>query len=440
MAEEDIYKNKAKYERFLAGLDALAVPPKKRPAGRRNAIYVVKNPENLKHFLRLHHVFESRDVSHIRRMRVVYTVLLASHAAEKDFADCTRDDVNKIVAFMHTRYKSPKSKRDFILDLRYVWKHLFPEKDREGREDETVVPYPVRHLSAKIDKSKERMRNDRLSWEEFKRIVDYFAHDPRIQAYVMLAMESLGRPQEILTRKLKHVELHDLYAKVWLTERGKEGPGLLQCIDSFPYLVKWLKEHPLKSDPEAHLFINIGNTHFGKGLTPFNMNKHLRRACRDLNIKKGVTCYSLKRNGVTFRRLRGDSDLEIQHAARWTSTKQLNTYDLSKQEDAMQVELIKRGIVKPKDGEKHLQPATRECIYCGTLSGFTEQFCSNCKRPLDRDAIKGQIKTVEGMEQRMKEQEEKLQKFERVTKLLEPLVRENPELFEALAKKAKPET
>jgi len=170
-------------------------------------------------------VFEARDVSYIRRLRVLYDLLLAAHACEKDFADADRADIDRIVTFMHRRYKSPKSKRDFILDLRFSWKLLFPENDRQGRPDDTVVPYPVRHLGAKIERSKEHMRNDRLAPEEFEQLVAYFSNEPRIQAYIMLAVESLGRPQELLTRKIKHVELYDCYAKVWLTERGKEGPG-----------------------------------------------------------------------------------------------------------------------------------------------------------------------------------------------------------------------
>jgi len=390
----------------------------------------VRNPANLRHFRRLAEVFEARDVSYIRRLRVLYDLLLAAHACEKDFADADRADIDRIVTFMHRRYKSPKSKRDFILDLRFSWKLLFPENDRQGRPDDTVVPYPVRHLGAKIERSKEHMRNDRLAPEEFEQLVAYFSNEPRIQAYIMLAVESLGRPQELLTRKIKHVELYDCYAKVWLTERGKEGPGLLQCIDSYPYLARWLEQHPKRRKPESFLFLNTGGTNNCQGMTPYNMNKHLRTACKRLGIGKSITCYSLKRNGVTFRRLRGDSDLEIQHAARWTSAKQLRTYDLTNQEDAFQAELMKRGIVKPDEKNKRLQPAVKRCIYCGELNGFTAQLCSTCKRPLDREAIKGQIMSIEGMEARLRAQEEKLQKLMQAALAAAPLM--TPEMLQSL--------
>ncbi len=47
----------------------------------------------------------------------------------------------------------------------------------------------------------------------------------------------------IFNKASSDVELHDNYAKVYLSEHGKEGVhGFLRCIDSFPYLVRWLEE------------------------------------------------------------------------------------------------------------------------------------------------------------------------------------------------------
>ena len=39
------------------------------------------------------------------------------------------------------------------------------------------------------DKSKQRLRRDKLSWEEFEKLVDYFSNDPRIQAYLTLVRQ-----------------------------------------------------------------------------------------------------------------------------------------------------------------------------------------------------------------------------------------------------------
>ena len=88
--------------------------------------------------------------------------------------------------------------------------------------------------------------------------------------------------------------------------------------------------------------------------------------------------------------------MQIQHAARWTSTKQLKTYDLTNQEDAFQVELEKRGIV-PTNKAGIREP--KLCAYCNKTAGFGDTLCKQCKRPLDREKIlEEQAKPTEEME------------------------------------------
>ena len=391
MAEDDIYGSETRYECFKRDLPRLLVPMAKEVDPRRGrAKYYCKNPANLNHFRSLFKHFESRDLSYVRRLRIPQSMRLICHLTSKDFADCERTDIDRIMTKAHGIYGSPKSTETFITDLKHVLKVLFPERDEKGRPDETLVPYVVRHLSRRTDKSRQKLRGDKLSWEEFERLVAYFSDDARIQAYLTLAVESLARPQELLYLRLRNVELRDNYAKIYLSEHGKEGVGLLQCIDSYPYVLKWLETHPLKRDPDSFLFINTGNTNRCKQLKPSNINRLIRKACKDLRIQKPITCYSLKRNGVTLRRLRGESDMEIQHAARWTSTKQLKTYDLSDQEDAFKKELEKRGLL-PTD--KRGSPKTRQCLYCNKAAGHAELQCPQCKRPLNRSAIRESIKS-----------------------------------------------
>ncbi len=383
MAENDIYGSQEAYARLVASLPNIVNPP---TSGKR--IYHCKNQKNLEYFKKLVNCFEVKDTSYIRRSRVLREMVVITHATEKDLKECTREDINEIVAFMHTRYKAVESKKEFIKNIKFIWKILFPERDQFGRIEDTLTPYPVRHLTKKIDKSREKLRTDRFNFEEFQQIVKYFENEPRIQAYLTLALESLGRPQEILFTKIRDYEFYDSYAKIWISEHGKEGTGFLQSIDSYPYLQRWFQIHPLRDDPKAFFFINEGNRGKFESMKNNYINKKLRTACKHLGIDKKITCYSLKRNGITFRRIRGDSDAQIQHVARWTSTRQLQVYDMSNQEDALRIELIKRGIVQAKTpDEKQFQPETKKCVFCSTSNGFTSEFCAGCKRPLNREKI-----------------------------------------------------
>jgi len=386
MADNDIYNSKEKYERFVQNIDQLATPLSE--GDRRK--YYCKNPVNLQYFKKLFSTFAMKDTSYVRRLRLLAAFKLIVHATESDLATLDRDGINNIVVYMHTIYSNSRSKSDFILDTKYLWKLLFPDEDERGRIDETLVPYSVRHLSSKMDKSRDKLRKDRFTLEEFEQITQFFSSDPRIQLFLTLMLESLGRPQEILYTKLSDVELHDNYAKIWISEHGKEGTGYLQCIDSYPYLIRWLEHHPMKKDKNNYLFINLGSNNYGKQLTPANINKKIRYACKKLNIHKPITTYSLKRNGVTMRRIRGDTDLEIQHTARWTSTKQLKTYDMSDQDDALRKSLERKGIIPQTDNSQNNLEQKR-CSFCNTTNTWTDTFCNNCKRPLDHHKIKEQI-------------------------------------------------
>ncbi|MEK6942504.1 MAG: site-specific integrase [Nanoarchaeota archaeon] len=398
MAEDDIYHNERIYGRFKKNLDQFVVKPEERQEVTKRGKYYCKNKDNLVYFEQLFKVFEAKDLSYVRRNRLLMSMRLICNSTDKDLKDLEREDVNSIVSFMHTSYKSPKSKSDFIRDLKHMWKVLFPEKDERERIDDTLVPYPVRHLSPKIDKSKEKRRGDKVTFEEFEKVVSFFSNDPRMQFYLTLSLESLGRPQEILYTKVKDVELYDNYAKIWISEHGKEGTGFLQCIDSYPYLIKWLEQHPLKKNKDAFLFVNLSDREFGQQFKPKNINNKIHTACKYLGIEKPVTAYSLKRNGVTFRRLRGDSDLEIQHAARWTSNKQLKTYDLSQHDESFKIELVKRGLVQDEK-YKELQPKIKDCLFCNVKNGFTSETCNNCKRPLDRTKIQDQMQKYDNFMQ-----------------------------------------
>lgn len=379
MATNDIYNNQAKYEAFKNNINHILQPPK---AEDKRTKYYCKNPANLEYFKTLIRHFEAKDQSFVRRLRLIQDLKLATHFITKDLASVTREDIDGVMTYINQVMK-PESVSDYKTHLKTIWKIILPEADNKGRPDETITPYVVRHLKAGVDKSRQEARQDKLTWPEFENILTYFADKPVIQLYLMLEFESLGRPQELLWRKLKDVELHDNYAVIHLSDHGKEGTGLLHCLDSYPYLVAWLNVHPFKNNPEAYLFVNE------KGAQHNNIaiNKHLRNACAKLGLNKKITCYSLKRNGVTMRRLQGESDMEIQHVARWTSTKQLKKYDLSDQSDTLKIQLIKRGLVKPGKEQEHLQPKTKTCVFCNTINKLTDVACTNCNRPLDRQKI-----------------------------------------------------
>lgn len=392
MAENDIYNSRKKYERFIAGIGQLAMPASERKAidGRAHGKYYCKNSANLEYFRALHRAFEAKDLSYIRRIRLLNVLKIVCYVTEKNLAGCEREDINAIMAYAHRVLFSPKSKRDFVRDIKYIWKIILPELDERGRVDDTISPYAVRHLSARVDRSREKTRADRLTVEEYGKYLKAFSQDVRLQAFIAAIYDGLARPQELCYVRIKGVELYDNYAILQIGEHGKEGPGSVLCIDSFPYIAAWYNQHPLRHDPEAYFFLNLSSNRRHKQLTPAGINKHLREKSKLLGIHKPVTCYSFKRNGITLMRARGDSELEIQHRARWRSIKPLKSYDMNQRQDAIRITLAKRGLIT-EDRFQESQPLLKKCLYCECVNGIAEDICSRCKRPLDRERIKQQV-------------------------------------------------
>ena len=352
MAEDDIYSNKTIYEKFIGKAGQLIVPP--RDARRK---YWIKNPENAKYFIQLADKMQAKDLSYIRRIRMLRKLLFICHCTRKDLAELQRDDIDAILSQAHAVNRTYESKRDFLIGIKSIWRTLFPDKDERGRDDETIVPYVVRHVKTKIDRSRQKIRKDKFTADEYMEIFDLFYDRLDVQSVIVLAYEGLARPQEILGRSVKDVELHENYAKIWISERGKEGVGFIPIIEHVDVIRRWMEVHPLRHDPNAPLFFSRAtNTRFRR-LAPTGFNKIVRRRMKSAGMDKPVTLYSFKRNGITHMRLKGKSDLDIQRRARWTSTEQLHTYDLSTQEDAFQKELERKGLVVG---------APRECIRIDT--------------------------------------------------------------------------
>ncbi|MBT4605321.1 site-specific integrase [archaeon] len=389
MAEEDIYKNKKRYERVMSEIDSWLIEPKNYKGMRGRRKYYIKNKVNLNYFYTLAKLLETKDLSYARRRRLQSVLLTTSYVLNINLKDATRDDINEVMAFMHTVYKTVISKQDFIKDLKCLWRMLFPELDRQGRPDETVTPYVIRHLSRKIDKSKEKLRNERYTIEEFQKIITFFNGDPKIQAFITSIHETFTRPQELCYLKIRDFKFFDNYGVAYVSEHGKEGCKPIQFENlSYPYILKWYRMHPLRDDPNAFFFITTSNNHRHRQLTNNAVNKRIREACKALGIDKSITCYSLKRMGITIARMNGVSDKEIISKAGWTSGKQLSTYDLGTREEALRQILVRKGLVKAETlEEKKFVPKQKLCGFCQILNGHMDKLCNGCLRPLNREHI-----------------------------------------------------
>lgn len=384
MAQNDIYNSQKQWQTITKKIENGTYLKKDKKTK-----YYIKNPTNLKYFKKLIEEFNYQDISYIRRIQLFKALRITCFFSKKDIKDLNRNDVKKIITKTNTILKTTITRRTFVDLNKHIWKTLFPELDHKGRPDETLVPYAWR-VKIKYDKSTKSDRPDKFTDTEFLKIMKRLNNDPRMQLWFSMIYYNLARPQELSYVDLDNVELFDNYARIRIASHGKEGTKTLQLIDNFYYLAQWLNKHPFWKDGDKKgkpLFLTMGNNSRYNRMGPKHANKVLRRVCKELGINKPISNYSFKRNGVTQKVLTGETPQSIQKTAGWTSVDQLKTYDLSSQEEFLEEELIKKGIIEADTKHKKKLVNYKLCGFCNEINVLTNDLCSNCKRPLNREDI-----------------------------------------------------
>lgn len=359
----------------------------------------------MKYFPQLFNYWDSKDLSYIRRIRLFNTFKLILHICEKDLKDITLEEVNKIIAFINQQGNSAKTKSDNIKDFKLIYKNLFPVtiEDKTGKIIAINNEYPsiIKHISPKQDKSKEK-RRDFLTIDEYKQILRYFSterpEDIEIKALLGIIFDTCCRPQEALFIQKKGIIDYEEYAKILLFSHGKEGVnnGFLQVIDSYPYLIDWIRIHPKFENENDLLFINLGQSkNHLKQLKIENIRQKLKKACKELDINKRISPYSLKHSGITYKFQAGLTEDQVKHIARWTTSKMSSSYNHSTAEDVFERQLFAKG----KNKEKQIPKIEEQkCVFCGEINPFEAILCKQCKRNLNRKEIEAkQLKDQESI-------------------------------------------
>ena len=175
MAENDIYNSKLKYENFKKNLKEILLPPEQRSKYRFKSKYYCKNPKNLEYFSILFNKVESRDLSYVRRNRLI-SERIAKEVKEKlsnnpKFSEFFSDDI----------YLVPVPKSSLIKPgMLWVSKRLAEEfsKLKMGIVFDCLerkTPVPASHLLKPKDRLKPKDHynsiNIKSSLQEPKKIV-----------------------------------------------------------------------------------------------------------------------------------------------------------------------------------------------------------------------------------------------------------------------------
>lgn len=98
-----------------------------------------------------------------------------------------------------------------------------------------------------------------------------YCPEKRDRCYHSMANDTSARPHELLALRIRDVQFKMSttgiqYAEVHLSE-SKTKPRTIPLIFSVPYVKDWIDSHPLKSSPDAYLFVSLADSNFGQQLS-----------------------------------------------------------------------------------------------------------------------------------------------------------------------------
>lgn len=161
--------------------------------------------------------------------------------------------------------------------------------------------------------------------------------------------------------------------------------------DAVPALLAWLNAHPLKEEPSASLWVDLGGDRTGKAVTYRAMYKALEKAARRVKVTKPVTPYALRRSRLTILAEGPTISTSIlEKVAGWVPGRMVAKHYVHPSGRVVVSVLNARyGVRAPGPKERWEPPRTpRRCGRCKTTNPSGASHCSTCRGPLSLVAVK----------------------------------------------------
>ncbi|AIY90067.1 tyrosine-type recombinase/integrase [Geoglobus acetivorans] len=228
---------------------------------------------------------------------------------------------------------------------------------------------------------------DLITEEEFKKMLSA-CQNSRDRAFLSLIYETGARIGEIGSMKIKDVIFDEYGAVVWFSLRNtssKKHRRKLRVVFSAQYLAAWLKDHPLKDDPEAPLWVKLSGKNRLQHVEYNDIRAQLKRIAKRAGIKKRIYPHLFRHTRAT-RLLQQVPEIVGAKFMGWVpGTKMTRVYIHLADQDVENAILNLYGL-KTENDSKDLE--VRKCPRCDFINDAESRFCSRCGLPLNEDALK----------------------------------------------------
>lgn len=334
--------------------------------------------ESLRQYIkRVKNVEKSTIINHVSCLRIL------SDYADKPLLDHTGVEMDElIIDVANERGWTDGTQRNYEKSARRLLRfyNLDDEADEIAFTD--VSPKKIR-------------KEDTLSGDEIKELLNNCARMDRDRAMIYLLYETGARLSAILSLRVKNVQFGEGPGKSTLIRFNETATGL-KGAENHEIIVKpsetFLKryiitEHPDPENPEAPFFC-VTARHYDSNkdnsLSPSFFRRRLRRLVRDSDIPESkVNPHNFRHSRVTQMRLEGYSERQIIDHMNWgPNSEQLETYDHTSDKDRHDAMAEMMGLEVEETEIR--QPKLDDCPGCGRKidDWMTWSQCPECHAQL----------------------------------------------------------
>ena len=327
-----------------------------------------------------HECFLQEALGKPRRIKLIGALtILAQDYFRKDFDKVTERDIKDALLKIENKDYSAWTKQSYksIVKKFYKWQ-VFGNGYSKKLEYPPIVSW-INTTLRKKDKPKVQA-GDILTEKEVKKLIDVAEH-PRDKAFLALLYELGARIGELGGLRIKDVN-RDKYSYI-VDLQGKTGHRTPRIVISDPFLTSWLNIHPFKDNPEAPLWIMLGNRDKDARMRYAALRGLLTRVVERSGIKKRVYPHLFRHSRVTHLLMNhqiNESQAKIYFG--WTpDTKMLSEYSHLLSHDVNETILEMHGIKSRKEVDSEFKP--KQCQSCQTVNNKDALFCQKCSKVLD---------------------------------------------------------
>lgn len=175
---------------------------------------------------------------------------------------------------------------------------------------------------------------------------------------------------------------------------GKTGHRRVRIIASTPTLAEWLNVHPHKNNPDAFVWVVIGDRNRYKPLKYNPARYLLLTLAKKAKIKKDVNPHNFRHSRATHLAALGLNNAQLKAHFGWRRSEMADIYIHLAGKDVDDALLKVNGLVPEEKIEEKLK--IQICQKCQEKNSPTQQFCGKCGSPLNlKIALDYEIKIEE---------------------------------------------